>query len=156
MARYIDPDLPFTEAEVRRALALAVPDEQARELAREIARLPVEAAAMAEAAKAARQRGSTDPLEINPPSWYVGDELLALLACISDALAARVDRLMEKRWQDLTRSIVEAEMLQRQLWNVQEPPAEVLVLARRRVGHWRGGWTRRKRRIARAVDCRPA
>jgi len=156
VAKYIDPDLPFTEAEIQHALALMLPAEQARAHAREIARLPAEVAALTEAAEQARLRGSTDPFEINPPSWHVGDELLALLSCVSDTLAVRVDRFMEQRWQALTDSYIQGEMLRRHLGAPAEPPAEVVALARRKVGSWKGGWTRRRRRIARLVAARPA
>lgn len=149
VAKQIDPDLPFTEGEVRRALALVLPADQARDAAREIARLPAEATAQAEAAAAARLRGNTDPLAINPPQWQVGDELFALLACVSESLATRVDQYMEQRWQSLTRRYVEGEMLRRRLWGEAEPPAEILSIARRKVGHWKAGWTRLKRRFAR-------
>jgi hypothetical protein len=142
--------LGFIEAEVRRALTRVVPVSQARNAAREIARLPAETAARAVAAEVARLQGSTDPLAINPPQWHVGDEL-ALLACVSKSLATRVDRFMERRWQSLTQSYIEGEMLRRRLWGEVEPPAEVLSIARRMVGRWKAGWTRRRRRIAREL-----
>jgi hypothetical protein len=149
MAEIIDIDLPFTEVEVCRALRLMMPPGEARTLAREIAQLPAQTAALAEQAEVARQGGSTDPHEINAPQWYVSDEIFALLSCVSDAIAARVDRFMEQRWEREFQSCVQGELLRRRIWSDVDPPSDVLALARRRVGYQKAAWTRRRRRIER-------
>ena len=151
MARYIDPELPFTEAEIRRALRLVASASEAKEVAREIAQLPAEAALGVAAAAEARTRGSTAPEEINPPSWYVSDEIFALLACMSDSAAKRVDRLMERRWREWTESSIRTRIGVHRVTDEAELPPEVITSIRRKVGRWKAGWTRKRRRIARLV-----
>ncbi len=117
LARFIDPELPFTEGEIRRALRLVCSAAEAKEVAREIAQLPAEAAHGMAAAEEARARGSTASEEINPPSWNVSDEIFALLACVSGSAAKRVDRLMERRWREWTESSLRAQIRQHRVTN---------------------------------------
>ena len=151
MARYIDPELPFTEAEIRRALRLVCSAAEAKEVARVIAQLPPEAALGVARAADARARGSTAPEEINPPSWHVSDEIFALLACVSNSAAKRVDRLMERRWREWTESSVRTQIGVHRVTDETELPPEVITSARRKLGRWKASWTRKRRRIARLV-----
>lgn len=77
-------------------------------------------------AEAARARGSTDPDEISAPSWYVGDELLALLWCVPE-FSARVDEYFARRWESWERGLLEAALHRRGLRPNSTP--------RRRYGH---------------------
>lgn len=102
-------------------------------------------------AELARQRGSTDPDEINDASWAISDEFFAILAFASPELAARVDRFMDARWDEWTQNEIRAAMALRRIARESDPPREVVVAARRKVAPWKAGWTRRRRRIARTL-----
>jgi hypothetical protein len=145
---YIDADLlPFTEAELKRALELAVPSEEAGRAAAEIVACVRSVQQMERDAEAARARGSTDPEEINPPSWYVGDELFAALWCLPD-MSARMDELLARRWEEWERRMTIGELHRRGLRSSQAPPDDVVREVRRKIARYRGAWTRRKRAMA--------
>ena len=146
---YIDADaLPFTAEELRRAFLLGgVSEPDAGRVAAEIAALPALTAEMAREAEAARARGSTNPEEISPPSWCVGEEIFAILWCVPD-LTGRVEAHMERRWSEWRAAWTASELRVRGL-PIQEPaPPEVVALVRRKLAPYRAAWTRRKRRLA--------
>jgi hypothetical protein len=147
-SRYIDAEsLPFTEAEVKRALELAGPSEEAERCAAEIVAVVRSAQEMQREAEAARARGSTDPDEISSPSWHVGDQPFAALWCLPD-LSARVDELLSRRWEEWEGWMVTGELHRRGLRSSQTPPDDVVREVRRKIARFRGGWTRRKRAMA--------
>ena len=144
---YLDPeDFPFTLDELRRAFALAGSPDEAAEVAGEIADMVMEARRMAETARDARARGSTDPTEINPGSFAASVDLYALLWCLPEC-SARVDEMMEAQWRALEEGQVKLIMAQCGE-RLTTPPDDVMREARRRVAPKRAGWTRRKRAMA--------
>lgn len=151
MPRHLDPDFPFTEAEVRRAFALLVPPAEARRNARWVAGIIEEAQASERDADAAYATGSRDPAEITPWSWYLGDEIYALLACVSPELRERVDVRMERRWREWTRSMLRARVHEHQVAAADELPPGAATAVRRQVGRWKAAWTRARRRVEREV-----
>lgn len=157
MPKYIDPDLPFTEGEVRRGFRLAgASAAEARALARQVAQLPQYARDQSAQAEVAHRRGSTGPAEINDASWQISDEFLAILAWASPELAARVERFIDARWEEWTQAEIRAAMARRRIAGELDPPRDVLVAARGKVAPWKAGWTRKPRRIARALADRAA
>lgn len=152
MTRYIDPELPFTRTEIRRAFRLTgISRQEVDSLVRQVADLPERARAQNREAAAARVAGSTDPERINDASWFVSDEFFAVMATLSEDAAARVDRLMEKRWSEWTEREVRAAMALRRMPADADPPRELVIAARRKISPWKGGWTRKRRRVATAV-----
>jgi len=139
--------IPFTETELRRALALVVSPAEAERVVGEIVGLVRTTEAMGREAEAARARGSTDPDEISAPSWYVGDELFALLWCVPE-ISARVDEYFARRWEMWERGMLEAALHRRGLRPNSTPPDDALQEVRRATSPHRGAWTRRKRAMA--------
>jgi hypothetical protein len=141
-----DTDFPFTEEELRRAFSLAGGPGEAGQVAGEIANLIAESRRGEKEAAEARARGSTDPMEINAPSWSLGIEVYALLWCLPEC-SARVDDLMAALWRAAEKSQVRLMRASRGE-PVATAPADVVREARRRVAPQRAGWTRRKRAMA--------
>jgi len=84
---YIDAnDLPFTEDELLRALALTGDEQLARDVAHELADL--------------LSSGTYEG------AWSIGDEVFASLALLSDDLRERVDAYMRNRWERMRPSSV--------------------------------------------------
>ncbi len=92
-----DDDCPFTEDELRRALTLVYPAEQASSLAHGVA-ASARSMLTRRDADAALQRGSRDPHEINPETLVLPDFWFALLAALDRTLESRITQ-----WQQRTR-----------------------------------------------------
>lgn len=87
------PDLPFSEDEIYRAYRRLVPDEEARENAQRLVRLPTELRAEAEALLS---KGGAAQLR----NLVVDDDVFASLAVESPAMEDRVRIFLERRWVD--------------------------------------------------------
>ena len=87
----LDPEqFPFTEAELRAALALAERHSELRQLADDIVRGIRDERESRHRAADALARGARDPLEINPEIYLYPSEMIALLAELSPDLERRV------------------------------------------------------------------
>lgn len=147
-AKFIDPEyLPFTEDELVIALRLAFPDDVARSLVADIVRLSESTERAQKAAAAALAAGSNDPAQVNPPSWFVSEEVFAILWCVSD-FAERMDAAMQRRFHREEQSSLRSHMALRGLMPPTAPPEDLVRLVRRRTGRSRASWTRRKRAMA--------
>ena len=88
---YLDPEqFPFTESELRAAMALPGPFAAMEQLADDIVRGIREERESRELAAAALARGSRDPAEINAWIYLYPYEVIALLAELSPDLEQRV------------------------------------------------------------------
>jgi len=144
----IDADyLPLTEEELHRALLLVLSPEDARHLASQIATLAAETDAQTAGAAEARAGGSNVPDEINPPSWFVGEELFAMIWCVPE-FSARIDDVMERGVIRGSESRLRGLMAMRGLMPDAEPPSDLVQIVRQEVGRSRAVWTRRKRAMA--------
>lgn len=139
--------LPLTVEELDRALRLAWPESDAKRMAAEIAAAVREADEGARAAANARARGSTNPAEVNPPSWMVSPELFAILWCDPEC-SARIDEAMERSRAESSERRLRVLMALRRLPSDAEPPADILRQVRQERGRSRASWTRRKRAMA--------
>lgn len=92
-----DDDCPFTEDELRRALELVYPVQEAASLAHGVA-VTARLMLTRPAADAAVQRGSRDPHEINAETLVLPDFWFALLAALDRTLESRLTE-----WQQRTR-----------------------------------------------------
>ena len=134
-SNYIDAtDLPFTEDELFRALALTGDEQLARDAAHELAELLSD--------------GTYEG------GWCVTDEAFAALALLSDDLRERVDTLMRTRWEGMRLSLVRAALRREGLPHGTGPTPSILRAADEEiagyVAQWRAGcaalaeWVRRK------------
>jgi hypothetical protein len=90
-SHYIDEnDLPFTEDELFRALALTGDERLARDAAQD----------MAELLSSGTYEGA----------WSIGDEVFAALALLSDDLRERVEAYMRLRWEGMRSSLGDDEL----------------------------------------------
>ena len=90
-SRFIDEnDLPFTEDELFRALALTEDEQVARDGAHTIAKL---------LSDGTYQGG-----------WSIGDEVFASLSLLSDDLRERVESYMGARWEGMRPSLIHAAL----------------------------------------------
>lgn len=144
-SRYIDEnDLPFTEDELFRALALTEDEQVARDGARTMA---------------ARLSGGT-----YEGGWSIADEVFAALALLSDDLRERVDAYMLPRWENMRPSVVRDALRREGLPPGSPPTPSALRAADEEIGgyvaEWRRGcatlaeWVRR-RRAGEAVSDEP-
>lgn len=148
MCAILDAELlPLTVEELDRALRLAWPEPDAKRIAAEIAAAVREAGEGARAAADARARGSTNPAEVNPPSWMLGPEIFAILWCDPD-LSARMDEAMERWRAGSSERRLRVLMALRRLPLDAEPPTDLLRQVRQERGRSRASWTRRKRAMA--------
>jgi cytosine/adenosine deaminase-related metal-dependent hydrolase len=133
--RYIDEnDLPFTESELFRALALLEDEQVARDAAR----------AMAELLSSGTYDGG----------WSIGDEVFAAMALLSGDLQARVDAYMRRGWEGMRPSLVHAALRREGHPPGSAPTPSALRAADEeiaaRIAEWRRGcaaladWVRRR------------
>ncbi|HVH13495.1 MAG TPA: hypothetical protein VM759_10605 [Longimicrobium sp.] len=131
--RYLDERLfPFTEDELRRALALTGDEQFARDTARELAEI------------------SSAP----HGGWWVGPEMFAALALLSENLRERVDAYMRREWEGMRGAMVDGALWREGLPLGSEPALSVLREAdeqiARQVAEWENGcaaladWVRRR------------
>ena len=123
--------LPFTQDELFRALALTGDEQEARDAAHTLAR-------------AAH----------SDMGWFIGDEVFAALALLSDDLRERVEAYMRARWEGMRPSLVHAALRREGLPPGSEPTPAALLAAdeemARYVTEWRRGcsalaeWVRRR------------
>lgn len=134
-SRYIDEnDLPFTEDEIFRALALTGDEQGAREGTRFIAELLL--------------GGTYDG------GWSIGDQLFASLALLSDDLRERVESYKRPQWEAMRAALVHIALRQQGLPPGSAPTASALRSAEEavaaHVADWRRGgatladWVRRR------------
>jgi cytosine/adenosine deaminase-related metal-dependent hydrolase len=134
-SRYIDEnDLPFTEDELYRALALTEDEQVARDAAH----------TMAEVLSSGTYQGG----------WSIADEGFSALALLSDELRQRVDAFMLPRWENMRPSLVRDALRREGLPPGSEPTPSALQAAdeeiARHVANWRRGcaalaeWVRRR------------
>lgn len=134
-SRYIDEkDLPFTEDELFRALALTGDEQLARDAAHDVAELLSD--------------GTYDG------GWSISDEVFAALALLSDDLRERVEAYMRPRWEGMRPSLVHTALRREGLAPGSEPTPSALRAADEEiagyVAEWRRGyaalaeWVRRK------------
>jgi hypothetical protein len=134
-SNYIDAnDLPFTEDELFRAFALTGDEQEARDVAHELAEL--------------LSGGTYDG------GWSIADEAFSALALLSDDLGERVDTLMRARWKGMRPSLVHAALRREGLPPGSAPTPSALRAADEEiagyVAQWRAGcaalaeWVRRR------------
>lgn len=121
--RYIDEnDLPFTEDELFRALALMGDERIARDAAHGMAEL--------------LSSGTYDG------GWSIGDEVFAALALLSDDLRERVDAYMHPRWEGMRPSLVHATLRREGLAPGSEPTPSALRAADEEIARYVAEWRR--------------
>lgn len=134
-SRYIDAnDLPFTEDELFRALAVIGDEQEARDAAH----------LLAELLSSGTYEGG----------WSVSDEVFAAMALLSDDLRERVDAYMLPRWENMRPGLVRDALRREGLPPGSTPTASALRAADEEiagyVGEWRRGcaalaeWVRRR------------
>lgn len=120
---YLDPnDLPFTEDELFRALALTFSEQEARDAAHSFAETLA--------------GGAYDG------GWSVSDSVFAALALVSDDLRERVDAYMRARWEGMRRSNVSAALRREGLPHGSEPSPSALRAADEELGAYVAEWER--------------
>jgi hypothetical protein len=139
--------LPLTLAELRRALQLAFPEQEAQRAAEALADAIREANESEKSAAEARARGSTGPAEVNPTSWAVSPGFFEILWC-DPQLSVRMDEAMERWRVQSSEKRLRVLMALRRLPSDAEPPADLLRQVRQELGRSRAAWTRRKRAMA--------
>lgn len=132
---YLDPQqLPFTEDELFRALALMGDEKEARDAAH----------AFAETLAGGAYDGA----------WSISDEVFAALALLSNDLRGRVDTYMRDRWESMRPSLLYAALRREGLPGGSDPTPSALRAAdeevARHVADWEQGcaalaeWVRRR------------
>lgn len=121
---YIDPkELPFTEDELFRALALIGDVQEARDAAHDFAETLA--------------GGTYDG------AWSLSDEVFAALALVSDDLRKRVDAYKRADWEGMRRSAVYDALRREGLPGGSDPTPSALRAAdeeiARYVAHWEQG-----------------
>lgn len=141
--RYIDKnDLPFTEDELFRALALTEDEQVARDAAR----------TFAEVLSSGTYEGG----------WSIADEGFAALALLSEDLQDRVNAYMSARWEGMRRVAVRAALRREGLPPTSEPTPTARRAAddeiAQHVENWRRGcaalaeWVKRRQAGERVGD----
>jgi cytosine/adenosine deaminase-related metal-dependent hydrolase len=122
-SRYIDEkDLPFTEEELFRALALTEDEQVARNAAHTFAEL--------------LSSGTYDG------GWSIGYEGFAALAMLSDELRERVDACLLPGWENMRPSLVRDALRREGLPPGSEPTASALQEADDQVARYIADWRR--------------
>ena len=120
---YIDAnDLPFTEDELFRGLALIGDEQEARDGAH----------TMAEVLSGGTYEGG----------WSIADEVFAALALLSDDLRERVDAYMLPRWENMRPSLVRDALRREGLPPGSEPSASALWAADEEIAGYVADWRR--------------
>jgi hypothetical protein len=120
---YIDQnDLPFTEDELFRALALTGDEQLARDAAHELAEL--------------LSSGTYEG------AWSISDEGFAALSLLSDDLRERVDAYMRTRWEGMRPSCVYAALRREGLPPGSEPTPSALRAADEEIAACVADWER--------------
>lgn len=133
-------DLPFSEDEFFRAFCLVQSEQEARESARYVSEIVRSTPEGAERARAAREQGSDDPVEIAEPAWHIGDGAFALLAMVSGELRTRVEDYMRGRWEAERPSLLRATLHRAGRSIHAEPGAEDLEAVERVIGSYEAEW----------------
>ena len=147
-------ELPFTEAEFAQAFRLVVSERRARKTAAHIRRTVREAIRMAARVREARERGSTDPNEIQEPSWYIGDPAFALLALVSDDLRLRVDNYMRAQWAELRARMLRSRLRRPDGSIMEAPDAAVQAEVDAEIAEYEAAWDRLCEDTRRKLDPR--
>jgi hypothetical protein len=106
MSELLDPDeLPFTRDEIARAFRLFYPEDVAESVADHFAEcapglIEIRAERRAQWQAAGIPNAATMPLY----GWHYDEELLPALASLSPDVAARVEQLVQDRWDSTRRS----------------------------------------------------
>lgn len=120
---YIDPnDLPFTENELFRALALFADEQEARVAAHDFAET--------------LGGGAYDG------AWSLSSQVFAALALLSDELRERVDAYMRADWDGMRTSLVRAALRREGLPPGSEPTASALRAADEEIATYVADWRR--------------
>ena len=121
--RYIDEkDLPFTEDELFRALALTEDEQVARDAAH----------TMAEVLSSGTYEGG----------WSIGYEGFAALALLSDDLRERVDACILPHWENMRPALVRDALRREGLPPGSEPTASALQAADEEIAGYVANWRR--------------
>ena len=144
-----EDDFPFTEDELKRALALVYPSDIARRLSADVARMAATAHTRA-AAEAARARGSREPTEINWETLSLPAEWYALLAELDAAMAQRVETWRRSQREPFWASRVAQAMWRRGLSPAAPATAEVLAELSAEDAAWEAAWGEARARVASA------
>jgi hypothetical protein len=123
ISRYIDADdLPFTEDELYRGLALTGDEQEARDAAHALA----------------------DWISGGLPgrAWSISDGGFAALALVSDDLRERVDAYMRSRWEGMRRSLVYAALRREGFPPGSEPTPSALRAADEEIAGYVENWER--------------
>lgn len=142
-------DFPFTEEELRRALALVYPSDIAARRSADVARLAA-ATYTRSAAEAAQARGSREPTEINWATLSLPAEWYALLAELDAAMSQRVEAWRRSQHEPHWASRVAQAMWRRGLSPVAPATAEVLAELRAEDAARETAWAEVRARVARA------
>lgn len=118
---YLDPkELPFTEEELFRALALTMDEQEARDAAHEFAETLA--------------GGAYDG------AWSISDGVFAALALLSDDLRERVDAYMRANREGMRRSLVGAALRREGLPPGSEPTPSAIRAADEEVAAYVANW----------------
>lgn len=118
---YMDPNqLPFTEDELFRALALIGDEQEARDAAH----------AFAETLAGGAYDGG----------WSMSDEAFAALALVSDDLRDRVDAYMRSSWEGMRQTLVRAALRSEGFPPGSNPTPSALRAADEEVGDYVANW----------------
>jgi len=149
--RHLGEGLPFTEEEFYRAFRLVESETEAREAASYTAAVVRDTAALADAARQARERGETDPAAVAEPTWYIGDEAFALLALVSDDLRERVDAYMNARWEGERPAMTRATLHRSGRLITSDPTDAERAEVDAEIASYRTAWTQLRRRVEHRV-----
>lgn len=136
-SHFIDPnDLPFTEDELFRALALTEDEQVARDAAHTMAEL--------------LSGGAHDG------GWSIGDEVFAALALLSDDLRERAETYMRAQWDGMRPSLLHAALRRERLPPGSEPTPSALRAADEEIAAYAAAWWRGRAALAEWVRRRQA
>lgn len=135
-------ELPFSEEEFFRAFCLAVPEEEAREIARHIAWLVHNAAHKNALVEEARRQGSTNPAEIQRTTWVVDSLYFAFLTLLSDDLRERVNRFMRNRWDSERPNLTRAALHRAGMSVLAQPTPAITAQVEAQIATYEADWRR--------------
>jgi hypothetical protein len=129
-------DLPFTEYEIFRALALTADGQEARDGAHAVAEL---------------LSGGT-----YEGAWSISDEVFAALALLSDDLRARVDAYMRSRLERMRSALVAAALQREGLSPGSKATPSAVGAAEEEIAAYVANWERGRAALAEWVRRRQA